>query len=283
MYIKKRILFTFVLLIMGFSSFFIGVRFYEPDGRFGAGGISHNQDKEAETGIQKALTEKSIQVARVWAVLRIINGVVNVLQSAEIGGSFFVEASVNPLEFLSPLDNTLDKISNILLWALGAIILEKLILAISGYLVFMVIIPVCVLITIFTIWVYKDKTKIHKAAVVALLISIVVPFAIPLSFQFSTIIENKLLNKNVNDLVESIDEKGKSAEAMETEMSGIRRAGASIMKFFSNAKDLGNSIINDLVNYVIIFILTNMIIPIFTILGLYGTTKYFAKIIMESK
>jgi len=260
---------------MGFSSVFIGVKFYEPNAPL------HNQDKEAEAGIQRALTEKSMQVLRVWAALKVINGVINVLQSAEIGGSFFVEASVNPLEFLAPLDNTLDKISNILLWALGALVLEKLILAISGYIVFMILIPVCILIFIVSIWIYKDKTKIHKAAAAALLISIVVPFAIPLSFKLSTVIEDKLLNKNVETIVSSIDEKGKSAEKMENEISGLKKAGVSILKFFSDVKNLGNAIISDFVNYVIIFILTSVLIPIVTVFGFYGITKYFVKIIME--
>jgi hypothetical protein len=260
---------------MGFASFSFGFR------SFGHADVMQTQNSETEKSMQKSLTEKSMQIARVWAVLRIVNGVINVLQSAEIGGSFFVEASVNPLEFLSPLDNTLDKISNLLLWALGAILIEKLLLAISGPIVFMIVIPACALISAVSIWIFKDKAKIQKIAIVSMLISAVVPFIIPLSFQLSIVIEKNLFTNNVNSIISSIDENGKAAGDIENEISGLKKMGTSIVKFMSTAKDLGNAIIQDMINYVIIFIITNVIIPILTVFGLFGITKYFAKIIME--
>jgi|TergutMp193P3_1026864.scaffolds.fasta_scaffold00406_19 hypothetical protein len=292
---KKRVIFTIVLAVIGASSFFFGVKAFslvnsgknredvqdsqnvKPRGAVAAFLIP---DIERERGIQKKLTEKSKQVLGVWATLKVINGVINVLQSAQIGGSFFVEASVNPLEFLAPIDNVLDRISNMLLWALGAILFEKILLAISGYVVFLIIIPVCALITIATIWTSKDKTKLRKTVIVSALVSLIVSFAIPISFQLSAIMETKILTNNVGYVLSLINEKGDAAETMEREVTGLRRVGSSIINYMSNAKNLGNALIEDIINYFILFIFTSIVIPILTILGLYWITKYLAKIIL---
>jgi len=302
----KRIIFTVVLVIIGFGSIFFGsvlFRSEKPDGQDSK--IEKKEEKEVpakkrkptivsflipdveadsdedSSSIQKTLTEKSKQILGVWATLKVINGVINVLQSAQVGGSFFVEATVNPLEFLAPIDNILDKISNLLLWALGAILFEKILLAISGYIVFLVVIPICAIVSIITLWTYRDKSKVHKVVIVSILISLVIPFAIPISFQVSTIMEKKIITNSVKNVVSSINDKNKSAESMEKEITGLRKIGKSITGYMTNAKNLGNALIEDMINYLIIFIFTSIVIPILTIMGLYFLTKYFAKLILR--
>ena len=305
----KRIIFTAVLVVIGFGSFFFGsvllgsdkpkekesrvekdspaakrkspvISFLVPDIETGKDAPSSEKD-ESSISIQKTLTEKSKQILGIWATLKVINGVINVLQSAQIGGSFFVEASVNPLEFLAPIDNVLDKISNLLLWALGAILFEKILLAISGYIVFLVVIPVCAVVAIVTVWTYKNRSNVHKVVMVSVLIGLIIPLAIPISFQVSTLLEKKILTNSVKNVISSIEEKNKTAESMEEEITGLRRIGKSIIGYMTNAKDLGNALIEDMINFFIIFIFTNIVIPILTIFGLYFLTKYFAKVILR--
>jgi hypothetical protein len=264
---KKKILFTIVLVVIGILS-------------FGPVSSSQNNDTNDE-GMQNTLTEKSRTILNVWATLKIMNGVINVLQSAQIGGSFFVEASVNPLEFLAPIDNILDKLSDLLLWALGAIIMEKLILSISGLLLFKIVIPVCILLCVITIWIKKDKTKINRMVLVFTLIGISIAIAIPLSFQLSTVIENKVFTDRVGNLISSINNKGDSAESMENEVTGLKKIGTSILSFMSDAKNLGDALIEDMINLLIIFLVTNIVIPILTILGIIHITEYSVKPILE--
>jgi hypothetical protein len=238
-------------------------------------------DSEKEKGIQKTLSEKSKQVATVWAALKVINGVINVLQSVQIGGSVIVEASVNPMEFLSPIDNVLDKISGLLLWALSAIIFEKILLAISGYIVLLIIIPVCAIISIITIWTSKDKSKIGRVVIVSVVISLIVMFAIPISFYVSSFIEKTVLTNNVNNVLSSITEKGNTAAKMEKELTGLRRVGSSITNYLTNTKNLGSALIEDMINYFIIFVFSNIVIPLLTMLGLYFLAKYSARMILK--
>jgi len=300
----KRIIFTCILVIIGCGSFFFGTFTFNlgdyqeietdvvlppelpitPPKTVQKGPISSFlfPDMNAERGVQKILTEKSREVMTVWAALKVINGVINVLQSAQVGGSFFVEAAVNPLEFLSPINNILNKISDLLLWAFCAIIFEKFLMAVAGYIVFIAIIPICAIISIIALWTYKEKTRVHRVVIVSVLISLIIPFAIPISFQASMLMEKKILTNNLGNLIESIQEKNAVAETIEKEMTSLVRLGRSILNYMTNVKDLGNAIIEDLVNYFILFIFTNIFIPIVTIFGLYHLTKYFAKLILET-
>jgi hypothetical protein len=237
-------------------------------------------DDEAEKGIQKSLTEKSRQVLSVWATLKVVNGVINVLQSVQIGGSAVVEASINPMEFLSPLDKILDKISDMLLWALGAIVFEKILLAVSGYLVLLILIPVCVIISIITIWTQSNRAGIHKIVVISVFISVMVPIAIPASFYVSTLIEKKILTNNVEKVISSINEKSKTADGMERELTRLRRIGTSVISYLTNARNLSNALIEDMINFFIIFIFTNIVIPILTFFGIFYASKYFVRMIL---
>jgi len=280
---KNKIIFTVILIVIGTVSVLLGVKIfghsgpkqsYEVTGK--TEGAFFSPGAENERGIQKALTEKSKQILGVWAALKVINGVINVLQSAEVG---VVAASINPLEFLAPVDNVLDKISNMLLWALGAIIFEKIILALSGYLVFTFLIPICALISIITVWAYKDKTKMHKIVIVALLVSLIVPFAIPLSFAASTFVEGKFLTNRVSAIVSSLNEKERDADGMRNDIT-VMSVGRTVVNYLSNAKNLGEAMIEDMINYFIIFIITCILIPVLTIFCIYKITKYSAKMIL---
>jgi len=290
-FMKGKIIFTIILVVIGAASVFLGVVIFghsdspqkqeaaeETEGAKKESIFAFlNMDMEREKGIQKALTEKSKQILGVWAALKVINGVINVLQSAEVGVAV---ASVNPLEFLAPVDNILDKVSNMLLWALGAIVFEKIILALSGYLVFTFLIPACALVSIITVWTYKDRARMHKIVVIALMICLIVPFAVPLSFKVSTFVEKKFLTNKVNNLVSSLNEKEESADGMIGVVTA-RSSGRSAVNYMTNAKNLGEAMIEDMINYFIIFVITGIFIPILTIFGIYKITKYSAKMILE--
>jgi len=316
----KRLIFTIILVIIFFSSFFFGIRtFLPPVNPQNQNTVETEEDTgeettreetvqedaeettpqepavrrdniitsflfpdmDAEKGIQKELSDKSRQVLGVWATLKVVNGIVNVLQSAQVGGSFFVEASVNPLEFLAPLDNILDKISDMLLWAFAAITFEKILLAVSGYLIFILIIPVCAIVSIVSLWTTKEKSRIHRVLIVTVIISLVIPFAVPVSFQLSALMEQKILTNNVSRVLASIEEKNDAASGMENEINSLRRIGRTITNYMTSVKDLGNAVIEDMINYFIIFIFTNIFIPIFTILGLFFLVRYCAKVILR--
>jgi len=303
----KRIIFTIVLIIICSGSIFYGLY----SSRLPGDKVSQNQevkppaksneadvvpkerlkgpvtsflfpDLETERGAQKALSEKSSEVLLAWNTAKIISGVIKVLQSAQIRSNLFAESSVNPVSFLTPLDNILDRVSKLLFRAYGVVSFEKLLLAVFGYIVFLVVIPICAIITIITFWTSKERSKIKRVIIVSVLVSLIVPFAIPVSIQASMFMEKKILSNNVTSLQTSIQEKNKIAVGMERDVSGFSRAGRSITTYMTNVKNLANAFSQDIINYLMIFLLINIIVPIFTLLGLFLLARYFARLILRT-
>ncbi|WP_461253899.1 hypothetical protein, partial [Treponema sp. R8-4-B8] len=196
----------------------------------------------SEKGAQKSLNEKSHQILDIWTAVKSINGVINVLQSAQVKGNYFTEASVNPLEFLAPIDSVFNKISGMFLGAYSVIVFQKMLLSLSAFLVFILIIPICALVTIVILWTYKDRTKLYKIVIASALITLIIPFAIPFSVNTSSLLGNKILAKNINTLVETIEENGKTASAMEDDIIRSRRTGNSIIKYMDRVKTLSETI-----------------------------------------
>ena len=255
-----------------------------------------SRNNGAEMKIQNDLTEKSAEILAVLVIVNGVNGIINALQSVEVGGSGkagvvvvegSLQTSAKPAELLAPLSNILNKISNMLLWAMGAVAFEKLLLAISGYVIFKAVIPACMLISVMAI--LRTRTPnietIGKILAVTAVICIVVWGAIPLSFALSTEVEKNLRLNNTGSVMERIRDIGKQVETKNEHLSlssKVKVIEEWLTKQVSNIKDLVNALIKDLIDLIMIFILTNIAIPILTILGLYWFTKYLARVIMGS-
>jgi len=234
----------------------------------------------SEKGVQKPLFDKSSQILNVWSALKTMNGVINVMQSAQVRGNYFVEGAVNPAEFLTPTETALAKVSAMLLGAFSAVTFQKVLLSVSGYLGFLILIPLCALIALIILWTHKDKTKLHRIFITSVLISLIIPFAIPASIQVSSFLGNKIMAKEINTLVASIEEKGKSAKTMEDDIARTRRTGNSIINFMPRVKDMSDSMIDDAVKYYIIFLFINVIFPILMLLLIFFLTRYVAQLII---
>jgi len=240
-------------------------------------------ETHSEKGVQKSLNKESHQVLDIWTTVKAMNGVINVLQSAQVKGNFFIEASVNPLEFLAPLDNIFKKISGMLFGAYSVIIFQKMLLSLSAFIIFILIIPICALVTIVILWTYKDKSKIQKIVIASVLITLIIIFAIPISINTSSLLGNKILAKNINTLVATIEENGKTAIAMEEDIIRSRRTGNSIINYMGRVKTLSETIIENTINYYIIFLFIFVIIPILTLLVIFFLTRYVVRLILGKK
>ena len=232
---------------------------------------------KVDKSIQKSLTNKSEQILEVWSVLKTVRGTVSVLQSVDAKTVFVV---TNPVESLAPFDKILNNISGLLQFAYGVIIFEKTFLAISISLIFMILIPLCVLITISILWRNKDKKEPYRMVIVSVLISLVVLFAVPISLKLSAIIEEKALSENINSLVSSINENKESAVKLESELRGLRRVATTIMNSVNKTKEVCDTAIKDMIHYLIMINIIYILIPLLAVFGLYKITRFSAKMIM---
>jgi hypothetical protein len=228
--------------------------------------------------IQQQLTAKLAQVAGVWASVKIVSGIISVVQTIQVEGSIPVvgglAVSAQPLGWTAVVDNTLDQISNILLWAMGAIAIEKMLLAISVWVSFRIVIPVCAVFVIIAIWNRRYKQQLVKIIASIIIIGFGICSAIPLSLGLSNVIETSILSDQIEKTINEID--GQSQE-IETEgntindssfLDQLKRLGSGIAGFFAAMKHKIDSFIENAINYIMCFLVTNLIIPIGTILGL---------------
>jgi hypothetical protein len=227
--------------------------------------------------IQRLLADKSQQIMDVWFNVKLVRDAVNTLQSADARAVFI---AVDPLEALAPFDKSLDRISGLLLFMYGFLIFEKTLLAIFIAATFMILIPICALITISIIWNKKNQFKIHKVVIVFVLICFVMPFALPISFGLPVILEEKVLSSSIDNIIISVDESGERALRMDSELRGLRRIGVTIINNISAAKDLCGDVISNTINYFIIFLMINIMLPVMSIFGLYKIIRYSSKLIL---
>ncbi|MCL2211086.1 MAG: hypothetical protein FWB95_04105 [Treponema sp.] len=301
---SKYILYTILLILIGSGSFLFGLISCQTANSASAGEeqVSGGAKQETQTsvlpktrgsvssllipdidsekGTQKPLFDKTNQILKVWTSLKTMNGVINVMQSAQVRGNYFIESSVNPVEFLTPFESALGKVSAMILRAFSVITFQKVLLSIAGYLVFLILIPLCVLIALIILWTHEDKTKLHRIFISSVLVSIIIPLAIPASIQVSSLLGNKIMANEINTLVASIEEKGKTAKTMEDDITRTRRTGNSIINFMPRVRDLSDSMIDDAVKYYIIFLFINIIFPILALLIIFFLTRYVVRLIL---
>jgi hypothetical protein len=247
------------------------------------------RDDPVEEGrgfLQGRLTEKFIQVGKVWAATKVVSGVVSVLATIQIEITpFGFGTSVNPLGWTAAIDNVLDQLSLACLWAMGAITAEKVLLVLSFWAALRIIAPLCALLCIIYLWwpgTLRDKIK--KVLVNFAIVTFAACFAIPLSLGLSFLVEEGLLSGAVEKKLEAIHAgSGEASSMVEEKTDGegfsiinkVKNISSSIARFISDSKGVFDAYIQDAVNYLMYFAVTNIFLPILTIFGLWRLARYF--------
>jgi hypothetical protein len=297
----KRILFTFLLLIICVFSFYTGLKPFGPLAAWqdqnekpqvteaettakASAKTEGDEDGEKDTKnkswktIHQSFSEKTDQLMKVWGSVKSVYGTINILYTTDVKA---VYPAANPLEVLVPTNNIFNRISNLFRWALTALILEKTLLALSVSLVLLILIPICALISIYFVWTYKNEKKLYRVAIVSVLICLVILLAVPICLKLSTITDEKILSRNVNNIISSLEETEENAGKFNSELRRFRRTEASINSYLSTSNDLSNTVIKDSISYLQIFFMINILIPVLIFIILYKVTRFSIKLIMK--
>jgi hypothetical protein len=298
----KKILFTLLLIIICAFSFYAGLRPFGPLASWqdrnekpqAAEEIKPEVKSESSTkveedgeeiiknknwkSIHQSLNEKTDQLINVWGTVKSVYGTINILYTTDVKA---VYPTANPLEVLVPTNNILNRISTLFRWALTALIFEKTLLTLSVTLIFLILIPICALIFIFLIWTNKNEKKLVRLVIVCVLICLVMSVAVPISLKLSTISDEIIFSRNVTNVIISIEETEEKAGTFNSELRRFRRTEASINSYLSTSTDLSNTLTRDSINYLQIFFMLNIIIPVLIIIVLYKLTRFFIKLIMK--
>ncbi|MDR0322789.1 MAG: hypothetical protein LBI28_14945 [Treponema sp.] len=230
-------------------------------------------DGRDNSRLQKQLTEKLTKVAVVWATVKVVSGVISVVKTIQVEGSIPVvgglAVSAQPLGWADVIDNILDKISTLLLWAMGAITIEKLLLAVSVWVSLKIVIPLCAVFVVITIWYKKYQEQLKRIIAGIIIIGLSISLAIPLSLGLSNVIETSILSSQINKTMNELEGQSREIEKEgDVDTSLLRQIGASIANFFSGLKQKFDSFIENTINYIMCFIVTSLLIPVITLFGL---------------
>ena len=243
---------------------------------------------ENEQGLQDTLSQKSKEVLFVWGVTRGVSGLVSLLQSVQVSVG---PGAVNPFEWLAAANNLLDKLSDICLYAVGAIMIEKFLLAVCGWAAFKAIIPVCMILCMVSLWIGKNKNNILKMICCFVLTGSAVCAAVPLSIHFSNVLEQKIFAVELDKTKEEIFLQNADVSALQENLEmqknstfrqvidSVQNVFSQLTVFFSTAKDLVNSLMSNIINYIMIFAVVNIILPIVTIMGLWILVRHVIKLV----
>ena len=197
-----------------------------------------------------------------------------------------------PGDTAMPVANQIAELSNYFIVILAAILLEKMLIAVVGYVSFTYIIPFACLMGI--LYVYTKKELLLSIAIKMAIFGIVLFFAIPASIHISNLIDESYqdsLNQTLEDVEknkEYIEEKNKDYNeeknngASTEDKSWINKVGDEIEdKFFqvtsgiehkiSGLVSKGEDTLAAFLNAVAVLIVTSCVIPIIIILIFVGS------------
>ncbi|WP_461245753.1 hypothetical protein [Treponema sp. R6D11] len=277
---SNKLLFTILFVLIGCGSLFFGLiscqsvnsaKKHDPKDKSIASLLNGPRsttasllipEVDSNKGVQKALKERALQIRNILDAVMTMNGAVNLLES----------------EALAPIDFVLKRLTGTLLWIYSALAFQRVLLSFSAFLIFIVIIPICALVTIIILWRHKDKTKLYKIAIASAVISVVITFAIPVSVTASTFMCNKILAKKINTLTASIESNGRKAYAIENEI--LKAKKGSNVNYTSRVKNLSEVVIEAAIDYNIISLFVFVFVPILVLIFIFFLTRYAVRLIL---
>jgi hypothetical protein len=98
--------------------------------------------------------------AIIYGVARSINGVISLIQSAEISA---IVGSVRPGELLDPMNDLIERFSSVMAWSLSSLVLQKVLLSVFSSYSFKVIFTICCALMLVLKWVPLSAHFVGRA------------------------------------------------------------------------------------------------------------------------
>ena len=120
-------------------------------------------------GLASVVNGSSIKDAAViYGVARSINGVISLIQSAEIGA---IVGSVHPGELLDPINDLIERFSSVMAWSLSSLVLQKILLSIFSSYSFKVIFTIFCVFALFANKIIKSLKVLQKIWITFLIVA----------------------------------------------------------------------------------------------------------------
>lgn len=180
-----------------------------------------------------------------------------------------------PGDATTPLANQILQLSSYLLIVVGAILLEKVLLTLTGYIAFTFLIPIACLL--YGIYLFAKKDILRSLAIKLAVFGIVIFMVIPISIQISNLIEDTY-QESINQTIE--EAKNIENESQKENTNNESEEATGWNAFTSKAKEIvsdvgdnvsewihkGEKALSDFIDAIAILLITSCVIPILVLI-----------------
>ena len=158
--------------------------------------------------VNEHLNTQLMRSGVLFGIARFINGTISLAQSLQFSVAV---ASINPLEILAPVNDFIERISNVSMIAVSSVLLQKFLLKIFMWIAFFILIPISSILLLCSA-IFKDNlSKILRLLSVRFFVfSLLVAFTIPISVYLSIGIERSILASTIDESMNALNEDNKS-------------------------------------------------------------------------
>ena len=179
------------------------------------------------------VAETTVESVGLYAISRGINAAISILQSTDIGVGIGVNSSIEIGQFLDPVNDAIERFSTVLVWAIGSLFLQRVVLEVTAssafqwaFLTSAIIVILSFLLLGFERFIllssrisgisenniYRLQYLTIKIFIIATILRFIVPAFLGVSFLVSQILLQPYLDRNKEQLKELKDEISIGAE-----------------------------------------------------------------------
>ena len=196
------------------------------------------------------------------------------LTAATAAGS--VAISAVPGDATTPIANQISELSGYLLIVVGAIMLEKLLLSLTCYAAFQLLIPIACVLGIVYLFAHVEWCRVLARKLA--LFGIVICLIVPASIQVTRIVDETFqIQQTVDDAEQAVEQPADTEE----EGSWFSQIGEAITGTVSDAVDQAEAALSRFIDAVAALLITTCVIPIAVLLFFAWVTKLIFGIEMK--
>ncbi len=209
---------------------------------------------------------------------------VTVLKLAAASAASSTALSLIPGDAATPIANQMASLTSYFIIVLSAILLEKMLISVVGYVAFSYIIPIACILGIIYLFTRVDVLK--NIAIKLAVFGLIIFIAIPVSIKVSDLIYDSH-EATINQTVETAEDntdyiEDKKGELSEEDKDWMSKIGGYLSNFSSKIGDgvsdimkKGEETLNRFLDTIAVLIITTCVIPLIVILIFVWVTKIF--------
>ena len=186
---------------------------------------------------------------------------VTVMELTAASAAASVAVSAVPGDSPTPLANQIAELSSYLLLVVGAIMLEKVLLTLTGYLTFTFLIPAaCALGILFLLF---QRPFLRQLALKLVLFGLAICLVIPASLKVSGLVEAAFsVQQTVDEAAQAAGDLDGDAEEDDTDGGWLSQIGDAISSTVSSAVEQAENALSRFIDAIAALIIVNCVIPI---------------------